>query len=61
MVLRLDSHHSGIYHMTGHLLVLQGDDPIVSEGLEGLPVFALKHFKLFPPGFVVIGFFGINV
>ena len=48
--------------MLGCLLVLQGDGPIVDEGLEGLPVFAFEHhFKLVPVSFIVIGFFDIDV
>ena len=48
--------------ITCHPLALQGDGPIVNEGLEGLPVFSLKHhFKLFPAGLVVISSLGINI
>ena len=60
MVFRLDGGHNG--HLPGYLLLLEGEGPIVNEGLEGLPVFALKHHpKLFPAGFVVIDFFSIDI
>ena len=48
--------------MLGHLLASQSDGTTVNEGLEGLPVFALKHhFELFPASFVVIDLFDVNV
>ena len=62
VVFRLDSACDGILHMLGCLLALWGDGTIVNEGLEGLPVFVLKHhFKLFPAGFMIISFFSIDL
>ena len=60
----LDFYHStsSVKGKPGHHLTLWGDGPILSEGLESLSIYALKHhFKLLPPSVAVISFFGINV
>ena len=42
--------------------MLLGDGHVVSQGLDGLPVFGLKHhFQLLLSGFCGVIFFGIDV
>ena len=49
-----------IKDLYGHLLVLCSDDTNVTEGLQGLSVFSLKHhFELFSALFAVV--FGLYV
>ena len=62
MVFGLNFGCDGNLHMLEHLLALMGDGPIANQGLEGLPVSALKHhLKFFSSSLFIIGFFGINV
>ena len=62
MTFGLYGYLDGIYGLPGHPLTLQGNCAIVDEGLESLPVFALKHhLPLLPSSLSVISFFSIDV
>ena len=62
MLIGFDSSADGIKGFLGHLLVLQGDGPIVNEGLQSLSIFALKHhLQLLPACALVISLISVDV
>ena len=62
MLLRLYQSANGIKGKPGHLLTLNGNYPIVYEGLESLSIFTLKHHtELLSASVAVISLLSVNV
>ena len=62
MFFRLDDHYNDVQSLPGCLLQLLCDGCFVNQGLDSLPVFALKHhLQLLPASLCGVSFLSVDV